>query len=197
MEFTEENFNALLEKSTSLEWAITAERANSKEYKAKINELSSKFEEIEKNKASKKEQELVKQGKLEQLLEQKNAALSEWEQKMADTQKMLDEMSWKVEEYNQYKTAQQAKAMEALAKKLESLEENKRNRLLDLVKDKPIEEQGEIIDELITLSPTPDYKVNPKSGDKATIPDVNESYTKAKQSGDIMSMIMNAPAKTI
>ena len=93
MDFTEENFNALLEKSTSLEGAITAERANSKEYKAKINELSSKFEEIEKSKADKKEQELVKQGKLEQLLESKNAALSEWEQKMADTQKMLDEMS--------------------------------------------------------------------------------------------------------
>ena len=53
--------------------------------------------------------------------------------------------------------------MEALAKKLESLEEGKRDRLLDLVKDKPIEEQGAIIDELISLNGTPDYKVNPKS----------------------------------
>lgn len=197
MEFNEENFKALLEKSTSLEWAITAERANSKEYKAKINELSSKFEEIEKSKASKKEQELVKQGKLEQLLEQKNNALSEYEQRMADTQKMLDEMNWKVEEYNQYKTAQQAKAMEALAKKLESFDETKRETLMGLVKDKPVEEQGAIIDQLITLNGTPDYKVNPKSGDKAVIPDVNETYTQAKQGGDIMWMIMNAPTKAI
>ena len=76
--------------------------------------------------------------------------------------------------------------MEALAKKLESFDETKRETLMGLVKDKPVEEQGAIIDQLITLNGTPDYKVNPKSGDKAVIPDVNETYTQAKQGGDIM-----------
>lgn len=195
MEFTQDNFDALLSKASGLEKAVQAERASKKELSGQINELTNKFWEIEKAKAAKKENELVKQGKLEQLLEQKNQKLSEFEQMMAERQKQLDDMSSKVEEYNTYKSAQQAKAMEALAKKMESIDESKRDTLLWLVKDKPIEEQGAIIDQLISLQGTPDYKVNPKGGDKTITPENSDAYKKAHKEGDIFSMISNAPTK--
>jgi hypothetical protein len=60
-------------------------------------------------------------------------------------------MNSKVEEYNNYKLAQESKAMEALAKKMEAFDESKRETLMGLVKDKPVEEQGAIIDQLISL----------------------------------------------
>ena len=56
--------------------------------------------------------------------------------------------------------------MEVLAKKLEGLEEGKRDTILELIKDKPVERQGELLDQLLSLQGTQDYKVNPGSGDK-------------------------------
>jgi hypothetical protein len=66
---------------------------------------------------------------------------------------------------------------------------------MGLVKDKPVEEQGAIIDQLISLQWTPDYKVNPKAGDKTIAIDTGYDLKKAQNSWDYLSMIANSPAK--
>ena len=151
MEFTQENFDTLMAKSSGLEKAVQAERSSKKELSGQITELNAKFAEIDRTKATAKEKELVKQGKLEQLLEQKNQSIAGYETTIAEHLKTMEDMSSKVTEFNEYKTAQQAKAMDALAIKMEAFDEGKRETLMSLVKDKPIEEQGAIIDQLISL----------------------------------------------
>lgn len=195
MDFTQENFDALQAKSTSLEKAIWQERASKKELSWQIQELNSKFSEIEKTKSSKKEADLVKQGKLEQVLEQKNLSIVEFEKQIADRNKLIEEMTWTVNKFNEAKTVREAKQMEALAKRLEGLEEGPRNTVLDLIKDKPVEQQGELLDQLLSLQGTQDYKVNPGSGDKWAAVVVNDAHAKAQASGDLMWMILNAPVK--
>lgn len=92
----QENFDKLMaeaEKAKGLQNALHEARETNKSLKGQIGEFSEKLGEIEKNKASAKEQELIKKGKLEQLLEQKNQAIADYETRMSETQKKLEEMS--------------------------------------------------------------------------------------------------------
>ena len=199
MELTQENFDTLMNKSQWLEKALQEARSEKKQVTEKftnqINEFQSKFDEIEKGKSSAKEQDLIKKGKYEAVLEQKNSILQDLEARLAEKEKKMEEMNWIVTQFNEYKAGQEAKMLEQVASKLEWLDEAKRWVVLDLIKDKPIDKQLEYADQLLWLQVTPDYKATPAGGDKPAIDPTGESYNKAKQSGDLLWMIVNA--KTI
>lgn len=183
MEFTQENFDKLLKVSEEIEnykKAVKEERERRKQEAEEKENLSQQLSELQNFKKELEEKEAKKKGKYEDLLSEKEKQIQELTEKFTS-------IETKATKYDEFMSKN-------LEDKFWKIPEEKQEFVKKLLGDKPHEEQLELLDGFISDYTKPDFKAKPADEWKE-VKDTSE-YEKAKQSGDRLGMLKNAPVIT-
>ena len=146
MEFTQENFDKLLEFNKNQEKALLEERGKRKQTKERL-------EELEKFKSELDEKKLKDKWKFEELLNTKEQEIETYKTK-------LQEIEGKLPEYEGYKTKFEWYLQSQLDNKLSSIPEDKKEFVSKVIDWKDFESKVELLDWFVKEYSKPSFSWN-------------------------------------